>query len=288
MKKIIFLIIIAIFTSSCNLWKKEIDAVIEWKIVSEQGKNTKVPAGLRYKTFSIKNNEHKVFKKKDFIKEINKLNIDNLELILNKNQKNRWRMNEKNLKNITFEIILPENDKKQEYIKLIIPIIYNPYQVIFTDIVDGGINRDDVYNNIKKVADNNELYTYITNGIVKISTKDDQDCWKKLYTITETSLFNKIFDRINDFYDELFVSDYYSEVEDYDVHLLLSKYVFKFDNEKFKLLDKQLDNHKNINTKIYIPELNFQNDDILTNYENLEISFVDSSKKDIIKIYDNK
>ncbi len=284
MKKIIFFIIIAILMTSCNLWKKEIDAVIEWKIVSEQGKNTKVPIGLRYKTFSIKVNEHKVFKKKDFIKEINKLNTDNLELILNKNQENRWKIDKKNLEDITFEIILPENDKKKEYIKLIIPIIYNPYQVIFTDIVDGGINRDDVYNNIKKVADNNDLYTYITNGIIKISTEDKQDCWKKLYTITETSLFNKIFDRINDFYDELFASDYYSEVENYDVHILLSKYVYQFDHEKFKLLDKQLNIHKNINTKIYIPNLNSQND-ILTNYKNLEISFVDNSEKNIIKIY---
>ena len=287
MKKFIFLIIIAILTSSCNLWKKEIGVVIEWKVVSEQGRNAEVPAGVRYKTFSIKTGEHKVFKKKDFIKEIDKLNIDNLELLLNKNQKNRWRIDKKNLKDITFETVLPENDKKQEYINLIIPIIYQPFQVIFTDIVDGGIDRDDIFNNIKKIANTNDLYTYITNGIIKISSKDDKNCWKRLYNITETSLFNKIFDRINDFYDEFLASNYYSEVEDYDVHLLLSKYVYQFDNEKLEPLDKRLNNYKNIETKIYIPKLNFKNDTLM-NYKNLEISFIDSSEKEIIKLFDTK
>ncbi len=285
MKKNIFLIIIVILMSSCNLWKKEVEVVIEWKAVSEQGKNAEVPAGVQYKTFSIKTGEHKVFKKKDFIKEINNLNIDNLELLLNKNQKNRWWFDNRNLKDITFETVLPENDKKQEYINLIIPIIYQPFQVIFTDVVDGGIDRDDIFNNIEKIANTNDLYTYITNGIIKISNKDDKNCWKRLYNITETSLFNKIFDRVNDFYDEFLASNYYSEVEDYDVHLLLSKYVYQFDNEKLELLDKRLNNYKNIETKIYIPKLNFENDTLI-NYKNLEISFIDSSEKEIIKLFD--
>jgi len=271
MKKNIFLIIIVILMSSCNLWKKEVEVVIEWKVVSEQGKNAEVPAGVRYKTFSIKTGEHKVFKKKDFIKEINNLNIDNLELLLNKNQKNRWWFDNRNLKDITFETVLPENDKKQEYINLIIPIIYQPFQVIFTDVVDGGIDRDDIFNNIEKIA----------------NTNDDKNCWKRLYNITETSLFNKIFDRVNDFYDEFLASNYYSEVEDYDVHLLLSKYVYQFDNEKLELLDKRLNNYKNIETKIYIPKLNFENDTLI-NYKNLEISFIDSSGKEIIKLFDTK
>ena len=287
MKKNIFLIIIVILMSSCNLWKKEVEVVIEWKAVSEQGKNAEVPAGVQYKTFSIKTGEHKVFKKKDFIKEINNLNIDNLELLLNKNQKNRWWFDNRNLKDITFETVLPENDKKQEYINLIIPIIYQPFQVIFTDVVDGGIDRDDIFNNIEKIANTNDLYTYITNGIIKISNKDDKNCWKRLYNITETSLFNKIFDRVNDFYDEFLASNYYSEVEDYDVHLLLSKYVYQFDNEKLELLDKRLNNYKNIETKIYIPKLNFENDTLI-NYKNLEISFIDSSEKEIIKLFDTK
>jgi DNA repair ATPase RecN len=195
---------------------------------------------------------------------------------------NRWWFDRKNLKNITIETVLPENDKKQEYINLIIPIIYQPFQVIFTDVVDGGIDRDVIFNNIEKIANINDLYTYITNGIIKISNKDDNDCWKRLYNITETSLFNKIFDRVNDFYDELLASNYYSKVENYDVYLLLSKYVYQFDNEKLELLDKRLNNYKNIETK-----LNFKNDNLM-NYENLEISFIDSSEKEIIKLFNTK
>ncbi len=284
MKRIISLMIAVFLLSSCNLFEKKTELAIEWKVVNKLGKNAKSPIGLKYKKYSIDTDSNKVFNTKKIIKNINDLNSKNLELILDENQKNRWTITENNWDNITYQVIFPENNKKQKFTKIIVPITYKPFQVIFTDVVDGGIDRDNIFNSIEKVAENNDLYTYITNGIIKISSKDDKNCWKGLYNITETSLFNKIFDRINDFYDELLTSNYYSENEGYDVHLVLSKYVYQFDYEKLDLLDKRLNSYKNIETKIYLPEYISETDTIKT-YNNLEISIVDSSNK---SIFDNK
>jgi len=284
MKRIISLMIAVFLLSSCNLFEKKTELAIEWKVVNKLGKNATYPIGLKYKKYSIDTDSNKVFNTKKIIKNINDLNSKNLELILDENQKNRWTITENNWDNITYQVIFPENNKKQKFTKIIVPITYKPFQVIFTDVVDGGIDRDNIFNSIEKVAENNDLYTYITNGIIKISSKDDKNCWKGLYNITETSLFNKIFDRINDFYDEFLTSNYYSENEGYDVHLVLSKYVYQFDNEKLDLLDKRLNSYKNIETKIYLPEYISETDTIKT-YNNLEISIVDSSNK---SIFDNK
>ncbi|MEA1985999.1 MAG: hypothetical protein U9N76_00745 [Candidatus Marinimicrobia bacterium] len=278
MKKYMFLLILIIFISSC----KQTEVVIEWNVVSEQGQNAEPPAGIRYKTFSIKTGEHRIFKKRDFIKTVTNVNADNLKLILNKDQKNRWKIDKKNVTKNNFETVLPENNKKQEYIKFKIPIIYKPYQVIFTDVVDGGLNREYVYENIKNISKNNDLYTYITNGLIKISTDNEKDCWKKIYTITETSLFNKIFDKIDNFYDELLVSEYYSEKKAFVVHLLISKYVYKFDYESLEKLNNRLNNYINIETKIYVPTLENEKTD---SYTNLEITFVDTSERNIIKLF---